>query len=50
MKILKTDLLNLSKKTARQADISAGINTVSYRRVYKNKKAYDRKANKKILY
>jgi hypothetical protein len=46
----KIDQTKLRKKVARQADIDAGINTVSYRRVHKNKKAYNRKQKHREIY
>lgn len=42
-KLNKKQLLKMIKAQARKADIQAGINTISYNRVHKNKKAYCRK-------
>lgn len=49
-KISKKEVINLSKKAARLEDIRQGINLVSYRRVHKNKKAYNRKRLEAIAY
>ena len=40
---MKINITKLMRKQARLSDIQAGINTVSYKRVFKNKKAYCRK-------
>jgi chloramphenicol 3-O-phosphotransferase len=49
-KLTKQQLINLSKRESRQQDIEQGTNLVSYRRVHKSKKAYDRKANKQMAW
>ncbi len=47
-KIDKLDILKLNKKQSRDEAIRQGTNLISYRRVHKSKKAYDRKQNKKF--
>lgn len=47
MNISKTTILKLNRKLSRNEEIAAG-SRVSYNRVYKNKKAYDRKQNKRF--
>lgn len=47
-KTKKIDILKLSRKASREVEIQAGFNLVSYRRVHANKKAYDRKENKRF--
>jgi len=46
----KIDTTTINKKVARQEDIRAGINLVSYHRVHKSKKAYTRKPKYREVY
>ncbi len=47
MKLAKKHINKISRKVNRQLELESG--RVSYNRVHKNKKAYDRKQNKKII-
>lgn len=45
-KINKESLILIYKSQSRKEDIKAGINLISYHRVFKNKKLYNRKRDK----
>ena len=47
MKLTKNHINKLSRKVNRQLELESG--RVSYNRVHKSKKAYDRKKNKNII-
>lgn len=49
LKITRQQTLKAIRKAERELDIMLGVKR-NYNRVHKNKKAYDRKQNKKIGY